>query len=169
MSSLDQSTFQLALIHFCEQRAQIEILGRGINENVKKLVLLQEQVSQVTTHTRRSPGNVFELSVVRLRADMAKLVADTQRLARLAGELHVEFIEVAARYLTESRLRMARLINTRDQYGKYSDAELSTRVDAAVLKCRREIDQIMGLIERTGSSVALLTVSTEQFSALATG
>lgn len=167
MSSLEQSTFQLALIHFCEQRAQIELLSRRIGENVQKLVLLQEQVIQVTTHTRRSPGNVFELSVVRLRADMALLVADTRRLAKLAGELHIEFIEVAARYLTESRLRMTRLINVRDEHGKYCDEELATRIDSALLKCRREIDQIMGLIERTGSSVALLTVSTAQFSSLA--
>ncbi len=168
MSSHEQSTFQLALIHFCEQRAKIELLGRSIADNVHKLALLQEQVTQVTTHARRSPGNVFELSVVRLRADMALLVADTQRLAKLASELHVEFIEVAARYLTESRMRMARLINVRDQHGKYCDEELATRVDSALLKCRREIDQIMGLIERTGSSVAQLTVSTAQFSALAT-
>ncbi len=167
MSSVEQSTFQLALIHFCEQRAQIELLGRRIGENVQKLAVLQEQVIQVTSHTRRSPGNVFELSVVRLRADMALLVADTQRLAKLAGELHVEFIEVAARYLTESRLRMARLINVRDQHGKYCDEELTARVETALHKCRREIDQIMGLIERTGSSVALLAVSTVQFSTLA--
>lgn len=168
MSSLEQSTFQLALIHFCEQRAQIELLGRRIGENVQKLATLQEQVTQVTTHTKRSPGNIFELSVVRLRADMALLIADTQRLKKLAGELHVEFIEVAARYLTESRLRMAQLINVRDQHGKYCDAELATRVETALHKCRREIDQIMGLIERTGSSVALLSVSTIQFSSLAT-
>jgi len=168
MSSLDQSTFQFALIHFCEQRAQIELLGRNIAENVKKLTLLQEQVTQVTTHTKRSPGNVFELSVVRLRADMAMLVADSQRLAKLAGELHVEFIEVAARYLTESRVRMAQLTQVRDQHGKYCDEALAARVDTALCKCRREIDQIMGLIERTGSSVALLTVSTSQFSRLAT-
>jgi hypothetical protein len=168
MSSVEQSTFQLALIHFCEQRAQIELLGRGIGENVQKLTILQEQVTQVTTHTRRSPGNVFELSVVRLRADMALLVADTQRLAKLAGELHVEFIEVAARCLNESRLRMARLISVRDQHDKYCDEEITTRVETALLKCHREIDQIMGLIERTGSSVALLSVSTVQFSTFAT-
>ncbi|MEB0135933.1 hypothetical protein QN362_11395 [Actimicrobium sp. CCC2.4] len=169
MSSIEQNSFQLALIQFCEQRAQIEVLGRHIGENVRKFSLLQQQVTQATTHKVRSPGNVFELSVVRLRADMGLLVSDTQRLAKLAGELHMEFIEVAARYLTESRLRMARLISAREQHGKYCTEELGKRIDAAVLKCNREIDQIMGLIERTGSSVALLTVSTEQFSALATG
>lgn len=169
MLLVEQSTFQLALIHFCEQRAQIEVLGRSIGENVRKLSLLQQQVTQVTTHTIRSPGNVFELSVVRLRADMASLAADTQRLVKLAGDLHVEFIEIAARCLTESRLRMARLFSVREQHGKYCTDELGERIDAAVLKCRREIDQIMGLIEITGSSVALLTVSSEQFSILATG
>lgn len=169
MSLIEQSTFQPALIYFCEQRVQIELLNRGIGNNVHELALLQQQIAQVTTHTKRSPGNVFELSVVRLRADMASLVADSQRLAKLASELHVEFIEVAARYLTESRLRMARLKTARDEHGKHCSDELVRQIDTAILKCRREIDQIMGLIERTSTSIALLTVSTEQFVALATG
>lgn len=168
MLSTEQNSFQLALIHFCEQRAQIDVLGRKIAENATKLAQLQQQAIQIKNRSSRSPGNVFELSVVRLRADMALLVDDTQRLAKLAGELHVEFIEVAARYLAESRLRMARLITTREKNAEHCSAELNARVDAAITHCRKEIAQIMGLIERTGSSVALLTVSTEQFAMFAT-
>ncbi|GAA4020490.1 hypothetical protein [Actimicrobium antarcticum] len=163
MSIAEQNPFQLALIHFCERRADIDVLGQKIAENVRKLTQLQQQALQVKTHLARSPGNVFELSVVRLRADMSLLTADTRRLAKLAGDLHIEFIEIAARHLAESRLRMARLVNLQAQHAEQCPVDLRQRINSAINQCHKEVEQIMGLIDRTGSSVAVLTVTTEQF------
>jgi hypothetical protein len=165
-TSADQTSLEQALAHFSQQRLQLGTLGRKIADNARNLTELRQQSTEAKAQIAKRPVNVISLDVARMRVDMQHLVDDTQQLAGLACQLHQDFIAVAACQLAQSRSRMARLIDVLAQHSDLCSMALRSRVDAAIGQCRQEIDQINHLIEKTGASVALLTVTAEQLSML---
>ena len=156
MPAAEPLTIQRALTQFCEQRARIDVLGRQITENVGKISGLHRQSNLM----RQEWGpNVVYLDAARSHIDLAQLFSDTARLAKLANQLHVDFSIAANQYLNESECRRATLKAGRTCSAVTSCDVLQRRVDAAIESCDKEINQIKGLIERSGASVALLLLS----------
>lgn len=167
MSPVDEGSFQTALAHFCQQRTELDNLGRQINRNVERIRLLRWRAHDTIEVT--GAVNVIALDQVRIRVELGRLIADTQDLSGLASQLHADFMKVATHYLVESRHRMARLLNLMRGSQACFPLELQLRVDQAISQCTKEINQIVQLINHTASSVAMLTLATGQFAMLAAG
>ena len=164
MPAAEQTSIRRALTQFCEQRARIEILGRQITENVGKITGLHRQSNLM----REEWGpNVVHLDAARSHIDLAQLYSDTAQLAKLAHQLHADFSTAANQYLHESESRRAALKAGLKCTAVTTGGFLRSRIDAAIKSCDTEINQIQGLIEQSGASVALLLLSTRQVLGLA--
>lgn len=159
MAAVESRTLHSALTEFCEQRAQIEILGHQISANVGRISGLFRQ-ADLSLH--RWGPNVVSLDAARTHADLARLFVDTAHLAKLARQLHENFLTTADDYFSESMRRKTALVVARTYQEAQASPALQMRIDAAIARCDREIDQIRGLLNNSEKSVALLLKAAQQ-------
>lgn len=163
MPVAEQLTIHRALTAFCEQRARIEILGHRITDNVGKISGLHRQ----SALTRKQWGqNVVSLDAARTHIELACLFSDTAHLAQLARQLHEDFSIAAHDYLLENSNRKEALIATSACREVLLSSAMQSRVDAAIARCDKEVEQLMCLLDHSGKSVALLVTVAEQISGL---
>lgn len=159
MAAVEARSIHRALTEFCEQRARIEILGHQISANVGRISgLFRHADSSLTTWG----PNVVSLDAARTHVDLARLFADTAHLAKLARQLHEDFLTAADDYLGESLARKTTLVVARTCREVQASFILQARIDAAIAGCDKEIEQIRGLLDHSAKSVALLVKAAQQ-------
>lgn len=159
MAAAEPRTIHRALTEFCEQRARIEILGRQITDNVGKISGLHRQSD--LTRSQWGP-NIVSLDAARTHVDLARLFSDTAQLAKLARQLHEDFLAAANDYLCESLGRKTALVIARTCPEVQGSLLMQLRVDAAIARCDKEIGQIRGLLDHSSKSVSILVSAAQQ-------
>ena len=159
MAAAEPRTIHKALTEFCEQRARIEILGHQISANVGRISGLFRRADVSLT---RWGSNVVSLDAARTHVDLARLFADTAHLAKLARQLHEDFLTAADDYLRESLARKTALVVARTCREAQASPVLQARIDVAITRCDKEIEQIRGLLDHSERSVALLVKAAQQ-------